>query len=99
ELAKSLGQPVVVENKPGAGSTLGADYVAKAAPDGYTLVLGQTSNLAINPTLYAKLPYDVIKALTPVIGATDVPVYLLLPAASPLRTLEDIKRAATAQQG
>lgn len=98
KLAPLIGQPVVVENKPGGATQIGTAYVASAQPDGYTLLMG-TANLATNSVLYAKLPYDVNKDLTPVIGATDVPVYLLLPAASPLRTLEDIKRAATAQQG
>ena len=53
-----VGYTIVVENKPGSGGNLGVDAIAKAQPDGYSLVIGQTSNLAINPTLYAKLPYD-----------------------------------------
>ena len=57
---------IVVDNRPGAGCNLGVDAAAKAAPDGYTLVMGQTSNLAINPALYKKLPYDPLKDLTPV---------------------------------
>jgi tripartite-type tricarboxylate transporter receptor subunit TctC len=60
------GWTFVIDNKPGAGGNLGVDSVAKSPPDGYTLVLGQTSNLAINPTLYSKLPYDPVKDLTPV---------------------------------
>ena len=98
KLAPLLGQPVVVENKPGGATQIGTAYVASAAPDGYTLLMG-TANLATNSVLYAKLPYDVKKDLAPVAWATDVPVYLLLPAASPWRTLEDLKRAAAEQQG
>ncbi|WP_088143004.1 Bug family tripartite tricarboxylate transporter substrate binding protein [Achromobacter xylosoxidans] len=98
KLAPLLGQPVVVENKPGGATQIGTAYVASAAPDGYTLLMG-TANLATNSVLYAKLPYDVKKDLTPVVWATDVPVYLLLPAASPLRSLDDLKRAAAQQQG
>ncbi len=98
KLAPLLGQPVVVENKPGGATQIGTAFVASAAPDGYTLLMG-TANLATNSVLYAKLPYDVKKNLTPVIWATDVPVYLLLPAASPIRSLEDLKRAAAQQQG
>lgn len=98
KLAPLLGRPVVVENKPGGATQIGTAFVASAAPDGYTLLMG-TANLATNSVLYAKLPYDVKKNLTPVIWATDVPVYLLLPAASPIRSLEDLKRAAAQQQG
>ncbi len=98
KLAPLLGQPVVVENKPGGATQIGTAYVASAAPDGYTLLMG-TANLATNSVLYAKLPYDVKKDLMPVVWATDVPVYLLLPAASPIRSLEDLKRAAAQQQG
>ncbi|MGY6270745.1 tripartite tricarboxylate transporter substrate binding protein [Achromobacter denitrificans] len=98
KLAPLLGQPVVVENKPGGATQIGTAFVAAAAPDGYTLLMG-TANLATNSVLYTKLPYDVKKDLTPVVWATDVPVYLLLPAASPVRNLEDLKRAATREQG
>ncbi|MBO1015757.1 tripartite tricarboxylate transporter substrate binding protein [Achromobacter sp. SD115] len=98
KLAPLLGQPVVVENKPGGATQIGTAYVVSAAPDGYTLLMG-TANLATNNVLYAKLPYDVKKDLAPVAWATDVPVYLLLPAASSWRTLEDLKRAAAQQQG
>ncbi len=61
KIAKATGWTFVVDNKPGAGGNIGADQAAKAAPDGYTLVMGQTSNLAINPFLYAKPPFDPVK--------------------------------------
>ena len=66
-LAKALGQPVIVDNKPGAGGNLGVDAVAKSPADGYTIVIGQTSNLAINPTLYSKMPYDSQRDLAPIV--------------------------------
>ena len=65
-VASATGWSFVIDNKPGAGGNLGVDAVAKSPADGYTLVLGQTSNIAINPSLYGKLPYDPIKDLTPV---------------------------------
>ena len=58
QLSERWGQSVVVENKPGAGGNIGADFVAKAAPDGYTVVMGALSTHAVNPSLYAKMPYD-----------------------------------------
>jgi tripartite-type tricarboxylate transporter receptor subunit TctC len=65
-LAPGLGQPIVVENRPGAGTLVGTDAAAKSAPDGYTLLLGALSNIALNPGLYPKLPYDPLKDFTPV---------------------------------
>ncbi len=76
-LTESMGQPVVIENKPGAGGILGADTVAKAAPDGYTLLFANT-NIAINPSLYKSLPYDTAKAFTPVVLMVQVPNLLLV---------------------
>ena len=75
-LQDALKQPFVVENRPGAGSVIGTDAVAKAAPDGYTLVMGQTSNMAINPSLYAKLPYNPQKDLTPVGLVASAPLVI-----------------------
>jgi len=98
KLAPLLGQSVIVENKPGAATQIGTAYIANAEPDGYTLLMG-TANLATNSVLYAKLPYDVEKDLTPVVWATDVPVYLLVPAASSVRDLQDLKRTASQQEG
>src|SRR4051794_32699891 len=66
ELNKSLGQSVIVDNRPGAGGTIGADIVAKAPPDGHTLLLGSTGTNGIAPSLYSKLPYDPIRDLAPV---------------------------------
>jgi tripartite-type tricarboxylate transporter receptor subunit TctC len=69
----SMGQPVVVENRPGAGGNIGADLIAKAKPDGYTLVMGAVATHAINPWLYAKLPYDPVKDFAPVTIVASVP--------------------------
>jgi tripartite-type tricarboxylate transporter receptor subunit TctC len=66
QLAVQLGQPVVIENRPGAATIIGAEAVAKSAPDGYTLLLGDTATFAVNPSLYKKLPYDPSKDLSPV---------------------------------
>ena len=93
------GYTFVVDNKPGSGGNLGVDAVAKSAPDGYTLVLGQTSNLAINPSLYAKLPYDPVKDLTPVSLVASASLVIVVAADSPYKTLADIVAAAKAKPG
>ena len=99
KLTTTLGWTFVVDNKPGAGGNLGVDAAAKAPADGYTLVLGQTSNLAINPTLYGKLPYDPFKDLVPVSLVATAPLVLVVPAASPYRTVADVVNAAKAKPG
>ena len=87
---------IVVENRPGAGGNIGVDAAAKAAPDGYTLVMGQTSNLAINPTLYKKLPYDPLKDLAPVALVGEAPLALVVRTDSKYKTLADLIAAAKA---
>lgn len=93
------GYMFVVENKPGSGGNLGVDAVAKSAPDGYTLVMGQTSNLAINPTLYPKMPYDPVKDLTPVGLVATSPLVIVTGANSPYKTLADVVKAAKEKPG
>ena len=66
QLSQQMGQQVVVENRPGAATIIGADAVAKSAPDGYTVLLGDTATFAVNPSLYRKLPYDPLKDFAPV---------------------------------
>lgn len=88
---------VVIDNRPGAGGNLGVDAAAKAAPDGYTLVMGQTSNLAINPALYAKLPYDPLKNLAPVALVSSSPIVMVTAANSPYKTIADVVAAAKAK--
>nr|WP_204250073.1 tripartite tricarboxylate transporter substrate binding protein [Rhodoferax koreense] len=91
------GWTIIIDNKPGSGGNLGVDAAAKAKADGYTLVLGQTSNLAINPSLYAKMPYDVEKDLTPVGLVASAPLVLAVSNTSPYKTLADIVAAAKAK--
>jgi tripartite-type tricarboxylate transporter receptor subunit TctC len=99
KLSESLGQAVVVDNKPGAGGNIGVDAVAKSQPDGYTMVIGQTSNLAVNPTLYPKLPYDPIKDLAPISLVASAPLVMVVAASSPLKSLDDVIAAAKAKPG
>lgn len=94
KLATTLGWNFVVENKPGSGGNLGMDAVANAPADGYTLALGQTSNLSINPTLYSKMPYDSVKDLAPVVLVASAPLILVVSAGSPFKTLADVVAAS-----
>ena len=94
-----LGWTVVVDNKPGAGGNIGLDLVAKSAPDGYTIGMGQASNLAINPSLYAKMPFDPLKDLTPIVSIAEQPVVLVVRQESPFKTLADFIAAAKARPG
>ncbi|RZT29261.1 Bug family tripartite tricarboxylate transporter substrate binding protein [Cupriavidus agavae] len=89
---------VVVENRAGAGGNIGLDLVAKAKPDGYTLGMGQTANLAINPTLYPKMPYNAVKDFTPVALVAAQPVVLIVRADSPFKNVADLVAAAKAKQ-
>jgi tripartite-type tricarboxylate transporter receptor subunit TctC len=87
ELSVALGQPVVVESKPGAGSTLGADYVAKAKPDGHTLLMGAVHH-TIASSVYKKLPYDFQKDLAPISIVAMVPNVLVINTAIPARQIQ-----------
>lgn len=99
KVASNTGWNIVTENRPGSGGNIGVDTVAKSDPDGYSLVLGQTSNLAINPTLYAKLPYDPEKDLSAIGLIADAPLVIVVPAGSPLKSLDDMIAAAKAKPG
>ncbi|MEO8805198.1 MAG: tripartite tricarboxylate transporter substrate binding protein [Burkholderiaceae bacterium] len=99
KVAAATGWTFVIDNKPGAGGNLGVDAVAKSPADGYTIVLGQTSNLAINPTLYSKLPYDPQKDLAPIVLLADAPLVMVTGANSPYKTLADALNAAKAKPG
>ncbi|MGR4871323.1 Bug family tripartite tricarboxylate transporter substrate binding protein [Variovorax sp. LARHSF232] len=95
-MSKRLGQPVIVENKPGAGATLGADYVAKAKPDGYTLLMGAVHH-TIATSVYKKLPYDFQKDLAPITTVAMVPNVLVVNAAqAPARTVAELVAFAKA---
>jgi len=97
KVATQQGWTLIVDNKPGSGGNLGVDAAAKSTPDGYTIVLGQTSNLAINPTLYSKLPYSPQKDLAPVGLVASSPLVLVVAADSPYKTLADVIAAGKAK--
>lgn len=99
QLTTLLGVQVLVENRPGAGGTVGTDAAAKSAADGSTLLLGHTGTLAINPVLYPKLPYDARNAFVPVAPLASAPLVLVVPAVSPIRTLADPLARAKAAPG
>ena len=99
KLTERLKWVVVVDNKPGAGGNIGVDAAAKSPPDGYTIVIGQTSNLAINPTLYPKLPYDPQKDLAPIVLLADSAMALVVPAQSPYKAVKEVISAAKQKPG
>ena len=98
-LSAKLKWVVTVDNKPGAGGNLALDSVAKARPDGYTLVMAQTDNVVLNPLLYARLGYDPVKDLEPVALVASGAAVLVVRADSPYRTLADVMAAARARPG
>lgn len=99
KLSERLGQPVIIENKPGAGATVGSAQVARSPADGYTLVLGTFGSHAVNDALMPKLPYDSLKDFSPVIPVAAVPSVLSVPATSPLKSLPDLLSEAKANPG
>ncbi|OWW20912.1 Bug family tripartite tricarboxylate transporter substrate binding protein [Noviherbaspirillum denitrificans] len=90
---------VVVDNRPGAGGNIGLDQAAKSPADGYTIVMGQTSNMAVNATLYAKLPYNPVKDFAPISMVATAPLVLVVPATSKYKTIADIVAAAKGKPG
>jgi len=98
-MTKPLGQAIVVENKAGAGGNIGSDLVAKAAADGYTIVMGTVGTHAINPGLYRKMPYDAQKDFAPIGFAGYTPTLLVVAANSPLQSLKDLQAAAKKSGG
>ena len=99
KLATALGQNVIVDNKPGAGGSLGAAEVANAAPDGQTLLMGHIGTLAVNVSLYPKLPYDPVKSFAPVAWVARVPNVLVVNAASGIGSLKELVARAKARPG
>jgi tripartite-type tricarboxylate transporter receptor subunit TctC len=97
-MAQDLGQPVIVDNKPGAGTIIGTDFVAKSAADGYTLVMG-TFALAVNPALVAKLPFDPNKDLAPIGLIGTSPNVLVVRTDKPWKSVNDVLNAAKAAPG
>lgn len=98
-VAAATGWTFVIDNRSGAGGNLGVDAVAKSAPDGHTLVLGQTSNLAINPTLYARMPYDSQKDLAPVVVLAQSALVMVTGMGTPHKSVADVVAAAKARPG
>ena len=98
-LTDAWGQAVVVENKPGAGGNIGADFVAKSPPDGYTILLGALSTHAVNPSLYAKMPYDAAKDFAPITLIAITPNVLVVNAASPVNSVKEFIAYAKANPG
>ena len=103
KMREGLGQQIIVENKPGAGGNLGADFVAKSAPDGYTIVMGAVATHAINPSLFAKMPYDPVRDFTPVSLVASVPNVLVInpevAARHGIGTLGELVKYAKAHPG
>lgn len=99
KLSERLGQPVVVENKPGAAGTLGADLVAKAKPDGYTLLLAHSNSNSVAPALYPKLPYDVLRDFTPIILVANTPLLLTVNPNVPARNVKEFIAVAKSKPG
>ena len=92
KMGESMGQSIVVENKPGANGALGVELVAKAAPDGYTILITDRGSLAVNPSLYAKLPYDPIKDFAYIGIATDGPYVLVANPSLNVKTMDELRR-------
>src|ERR1700694_5048418 len=99
QLKSGMGATVIVENKPGAGTTLGADQVAKADPDGYTLLMATSTTLAINKTLYKKLAYDPVKDFAPISLVAGVPFALIINPSIPAKTLAEFIAYAKTMPG
>lgn len=98
-LGEELGQSIVVENKPGAGGSLGSAYAAKQPADGYTLVMMVESSHAVNPNVYAKPPYDPVKDFTPISNIANVPGVMVVSVDSPYKSVQDVVEAARKAPG
>ena len=99
KLSERLGQPVLVENKPGAGAIVATEYVAKAAPDGYTLLVGATGAMTINPAVYNKLSYVTLRDFTPISMIASFPLLVTVNANAPVRTLQELVAYTKANPG
>ncbi len=98
QLGAALGQPIVIENKPGAGSTIGTAEVAKAKPDGYTLAMVSTTHV-ITPSIYKKMPYDALADFTPVMKLAEGPYVLVVHPSLPAKNVKELIALAKAEPG
>lgn len=99
KLSLKWGQPVIVENRGGAAGRLGADLVAKAKPDGYTLLVGNVGTQSVNPALYKKMPYDADKAFAPIGMIAELPLVMLVTPSLPWQNVKDVVEAAKKEPG
>jgi len=99
KVSKTLGQPVLMDNRPGAGGTIGSDIVAKAPNDGYTLLIGTIGTHAINPSVYARMPYDALKDFTPIVTLATMTNVLIVNPATPVTTVQAFIDYAKANPG
>jgi tripartite-type tricarboxylate transporter receptor subunit TctC len=90
KMSDRMGQPVVVENKTGAGGNIAAEFVARAAPDGYTLLVAPTATLVVNPAVYTKLPYSSQQDFVPIVQISTYPLYLAVPAGLPVSSVKEL---------
>jgi tripartite-type tricarboxylate transporter receptor subunit TctC len=97
EMTKALGQPFVIESKPGAGGNIAAESVAKSAPDGYTLFAANSGALGVNPSLYASLPFDAAKDFSPITMMVVTPMIVMTPESNPAKTLAELVGAMRAR--
>jgi len=93
KLSEAWGQQVVVDNRPGAAGNIGSELVSKAAPDGYTLEMGTVGTHAINPSLYAKMPYDHVRDFVPIVLVAGVPNVLVVNPSLPVNSVQELIRA------
>jgi tripartite-type tricarboxylate transporter receptor subunit TctC len=98
-VSENLGEPVIVENKAGAGGNIGADLVAKSAPDGYTILMGAVATHAINPSLYSSMPYDAQKDFIPVTQIASTPNVLVVNPALPVHDVAEFVAYAKSHPG
>ncbi|MCA0324656.1 MAG: tripartite tricarboxylate transporter substrate binding protein [Proteobacteria bacterium] len=99
QLSRKWGQPVVVDNKGGAAGQVGADFVAKAKPDGYTLLVGNIGTQAINPSLYPRMPFDPDKAFAPISMIAELPLAMMVNPKVPAKTVQEFIALAKSQPG
>src|SRR5437763_10738644 len=89
-LSEGLGQPVIIENKPGAQAIIATEYVAKAAPDGYTILMGPTGPMAMNPATYARLPYSSTRDFAPISTIGQFPLIVTVGASLPVHSVREL---------